>query len=322
MRNRIIRITGICVALVMVLTLSFSFIATPQVAAQPVQKHGGTIVENFDRPLQYRLPGVPSRYDWWIIDDENGVQNYGHPCDPKGISCVTWMHEHGDSFARLTINPDPNPPAVLGYNNVELSELQTEFSYNLGKERWCPSPHHEIVWTERMRFGANYGEDGSGGATGSSGNWLWNSYPQEVNGNVVLNPVTAVGFAWGEQGTAFGLLDGLAVEVLKDNQPLYFNKVRAPQTPLVMSDWMTWTTTWYRLPSGQDRVTFEVSQYGHTYQVGDSGPVDSVGCLSLTHWNDIQFVTGFNLDGSFQVEMHNPTSPDNWDLTYLKITQK
>lgn len=271
------------------------------------------VSENFENPIQYRQPGVPSSYPWWAIVDENSLQHYGAPCDPKNISCLVRMSESGDYFARFTISPDANPPSPMGYNNVEFSQTQTGYTFNQGAI--CPTVGHPVTMTESMRFGPNYKADGTGGAIGSAGGGMWNSYPDFIN--QTLHPITAFWWSWGQQGQYNGLIDGLTVNVFNQNNPVFFQRVTAP---ISLQDWMTWTTTWGKLDNGNDTVQFSVKQNGKSYDLG-TATTSSLGCLSFTHWNDNQLVT-FDQFGNLTVSHLNAVTPDYWDLGPFTIKQQ
>lgn len=279
------------------------------VGAASVQMNGDLIFEAFDAPLQYRVPEVPSDYPWWIILDSDSVQYYGSPCDPQDVVCVTREAESGDYFARFSKYPDTS--GVVKYNNTELSELRTGYSYGQELEQWCPSPGHPVVMTETMRFGPNYNADGTGGAVGSSGGGLWNSYPDFPNQQ--LHPITAIWWSWAEFGSAFGMLDGLAVNVFKDGQLVTFQNVSAP---IDMQNWMTWVITWSTAPHQKERITFTVVQNLDVYVIADV-LTSPLGCLSVTNWNDNAFVSGFDQNLNPIVSHHSGEGHDYWDLTLM-----
>lgn len=292
------------------LALLFPLLVTPVFASPP-----SVVYEPFDQPIQYRQPGVASSYPWWVINDYHGAQYYGAPCGPSDATCLFWQTENGDSFARFIKNPDTNF-GTGGYNNVELSAQQTGYTY--GQGQWLPTVGHPVIMTETVRFGPNYNQNGSGGAVGSAGGGLWNSYPDYPN--QTLHPITAIWWSWAEQGTAFGLLDSLSVSVFKENNLLRFQKVTAP---LSMQDWMTWTITWAAIPNDPDHqnVTFTVTQNGNTTNLGTTTVPAITTPLSITNWNDNQFVAGFTPEGQPIPTFHNPSAQDYWDLSRMAAVQ-
>lgn len=290
-------------------TLLFPVLATPVFAFPSV------VYEPFDQPIQYRQPGVLSEYPWWVINDYHGGQHYGSACGPFSATCALWQSENGDNFARFVKNPDPEFGSG-GYNNVELSGQQTGYTY--GQGQWLPTLGHPVIMTETMRFGPDYNQNGSGGAVGTVGGGLWNSYPDYANG--IFHPITAIWWTWGEQGTAFGMLDSLSVNVFNENNLVRFQKVTAP---LNMQDWMTWTITWSAIANDttHQNVTFAVTQNGNTTNLGVTTIPAITTPLSITNWNDNQFVGGFTPDGQPIPTFHNPTGQDYWDLSRMTVVQ-
>lgn len=286
-----------------------AFVLVPKVLADSVI----LVSENFENPIQYRMPGVASDYPWWAALDENSSQHYGSACDPKNVVCITRSSEGNDYFARLTLYPDANPPSPMGYNNAEFSQTQTGYTYNQGTI--CPTVGHPVVMMENMRFGPNYNADGTGGAVGSTGGGMWNSYPDFPNQTV--HPITAFWWSWGEQGQYNGLIDGLTVNIFNQDNPVFFRRVTAP---INLQDWMLWTMTWSKLDNGNDTVQFSVKQNGQSYDIG-TGQTSSLGCLSFTHWNDNQLIT-FDQFGNLNVIHLNPTQVDYWDLGRFTIKQQ
>ncbi len=289
-------------------------------AHPPLARASDFVTEQFNQPIQYKQPGVPSNYYWWAIDDSDGQQYYGNPCDPQNVACLTRIVQDGEKFARLSIGHDLTPQ---GYNNVEFSELQTGYVYHQGLERWSPTVDHPVIFTETVKFGPNYNENGTGGAIGSAGGGLWNSYVDFPNST--LHPITAFWWGWAEQGMAFGQLEGLSLSVFNENNLLYFQKVTAP---LDMHDWMTWVESWKALPNGKQEISFTVFQNGHLYTVGNTHDFypDGVGplpALSVTNWNDNQFVNDFDQFGNPIVVFHNPAvgQTDYWDLNGITVFQ-
>ncbi len=288
---------GISIVIVLLALL----VATVPVWATVVGPH--SVFDDFDEVVVKDPSNTSDVPYWWIIQNGDLGQYYAACGD---ASCVTAMHEHHTTFARLQLQPDATPNDFI---SSEISELRTGYSY--GQGRWLPTPDHPVVATARVRFSPNYHADGSGGAVGSAGFWLYNSYIDFPN--QTLQPITSLGFGWGEQGTSGGALEGLRVMVLQDSVPVYNKTVR----PTVdMSQWMTWKMVWSASDNGKQEVRFWVDDK----PVGHVVLHDPLPALSITFWSDNQFATVLN--GSLSVEYHNPIANQNFDIDMVKVRQQ
>lgn len=262
-----------------------------------------SVFDNFDEVVVKDPSNTSNVPYWWIIQNGDLGQYYASCGD---ASCVTAQREHGTTFARMQLQPDATPG---DFTSSEISELRTGYSY--GQGRWLPTPGHPVIATARVRFSPSYHTDGSGGAVGSAGFWLYNSYIDFPN--QTLQPIKSLGFGWGEQGTSGGALEGLRTMVLQDSMPVYNN----PVDPEVdMSDWMTWQMIWRVTIGGKQEVLFLVNgrPAGHVVLQ------DPLPALSITFWNDNQFATFLN--GSLSVEYHNPAANQNFDIDMVEVHQQ
>lgn len=240
---------------------------------------------------------------WWIIQNGDLGQYYALCGD---ASCTAALSENGTTFARLQLQPDATPGNLTV---SEISELRTGYSYGLGQ--WLPTPDHPVIATARVRFSPNYLEDGSGGAIGSAGFWLYNSYIDFPN--QTLQPIKALGFAWGEEGSDGGNFEGLHVMVLNDNAAVYNKAVR----PAVdMSEWMTWKMKWSASANGKQDIRFWVDGK----PVGHVVLHDPLPALSLTFWIDNQFVS--DLSDPLSAEFHDPTADQYFDIDSVEVYQE
>ncbi len=240
---------------------------------------------------------------WWIIQNGDLGQYYALCGD---ASCTAALNENGTTFARLQLQPDATPGDLIV---SEISELRTGYSY--GQGRWLPTPDHPVIATARVRFSSNYLEDGSGGAIGTAGFWLYNSYIDFPN--QTLQPVTALGFSWCEEGAGDGELEGLRAMVLHDGVSVYNKTVR----PAVdMSEWMTWKMEWSASQNGKQDIRFWVNDK----PVGHVVLHDPLPILSITFWADNQFA----LDPSdpFLIEFHNPPTNQHFDIDSVDVHQE
>lgn len=240
---------------------------------------------------------------WWIIQNGDLGQYYALCGD---ASCTSALSENGTTFARLQLQPDATPGNLT---ISEISELRT--GYSSGQGVWLPTPDHPVIATARVRFSPNYVEDGSGEAVGSAGFWLYNSYIDFPN--QTLQPIKALGLAWGEAGSGAGDFDGLHVMVLRDNVAVYNKTVR----PAVdMSDWMTWQMKWSAGANGKQDIRFWVDDK----PVGHVVLHDPLPALSLTFWIDNQFVQ--DLSDPLSAEFHNPAADQYFDIDSVEIYQE
>jgi hypothetical protein len=151
--------------------------------------------------------------------------------------------------------------------------------------------------------------DGSGGHVGTWGVWLWNSYPDLELG---VQPITEMGFNWIQQGSYFP--PGLAVSVLNEDNPLFYQPVRLP-LGLDIRDWHVYRFVW-RAESPIQQVTYFVDDalVGVTV-IAD--PVTPMGPLSLTIWHDNQVPTDPTAFPA--TEIMNPTAEQVIDVDYVRV---
>jgi hypothetical protein len=258
--------------------------------------------DSFDQ-LVVHQPGDTNVPYWVIINGDQG-QAYAN-CDDAG--CVTAEKQGQTTFARLQLKPDQTPSNYLG---AEISELQT--GYSTGQGRWLPTVGHPVIATARVRFSNNYHADGTGGAVGSAGFWMWNSFLNlSGNGNPV--PIEAFGFNWSEQGSWLGQVDGMQVLAMQDNAPIYYQRA----TAMHLNHWMRWTLIWSVDRAGQQRVRYLLD--GQI--IGAVTLTRAYAPLSFTFWNDNQFVGLDPQTGEITVDYHQPTAPQNFEVDSVLVIQ-
>lgn len=261
-------------------------------------------LEPFNRVV-YHQPGDPD-VPYWVILNGDAGQYYGVPC--SDASCVSAEKEKHTRFARLQIYPDQTPGNLT---SSEISELRT--GYSAGQGRWLPTAGHPVIVTARARFSGTYQPDGTGGAVGSFGMWLWNSYLDFTQPTPGQIPIEAFGFSWGEQGNWVGTLDGMQIAALQDNLPVYHERL----TTLRPDQWQQWTLIWSVDRAGQQHVAYLLNRT----VLGLTTLPRPYGALSLTFWNDNQFATVDPATGEFTVEYHQPTGAQNFDVDHVVIYQ-
>ena len=301
-------------ALVLVLIpLQFTGRPMPRQAALLKQTvvQPGYVYDDFKK-VDIQLPGGDGNNGngnnpyWWVINNGDGAQVYAGCAD---ASCILAGHEQSTKFARLQLLHDTTPAVWDGteYNGTEISEYRTMYSSAL-PGRWLPSYGLPVTVSASVRFSANYLQSGSGGALGTAGMWLWNSYPDPV----AYAPINAFGFNWVEQGAAGGL-NGLQASALQDTVPVYSQAITTSQN---MSVWHTWMFTWRADPSGNQSIQWWLDGTS----LGQTALAVPFPALSLTFWNDNQFPT-YLQDGQSTVVMHNPTAEQDFDIDWVEIDQ-
>lgn len=215
-----------------------------------------------------------ARAQWWIINWGPGpgyqdrVEDY---CGPT--SCVTEIKDQVNHFARLSTHTAP-----AGYfTNAELAEIHTGFPSE-GQGHWTPSVGQPVTLVTNVRWSSNYAQDGSGGAVGTNGVWLWNS-PYDLQNYDPTASVTALGFNWAPSNAAGGFLAGLKVNVFDQNIPYFINR---PLQTVNMQDWVEFKLVWSVDGSGTQNVKF----YINSENVGDFNLPRAFSNLSLEAWND------------------------------------
>jgi hypothetical protein len=212
-------------------------------------------------------------------------------------------------FARLQLVHDSMPVwDGQNYLGTEISEYRTLYS-SQSTGRWLPTLGHPITVSASVRFSSNYEQDGTGGAVGSAGLWLWNSYPN-TESHV---PVYAFGFNWAEDGAAGGL-GGLQMSVLQDTIPIYSEPLGIS---VDMSEWHDWKFRW----SVDNTGTQSIKWWLDNTLVGETELEEPLEALSLTFWSDNQFPT-FIENSEYTIVTHNPASEQDFDIDYVEIEQE
>lgn len=242
---------------------------------------------------------------WWVINNGEGAQYYAN-CGTS--SCITGEKEQSLKYARLQLLHDTAPVwDDQNYLGTEISEYRTYYSAQ-SPGRWLPTPGHAISVSANVRFSSNYEADGTGGAVGSAGLWLWNSYPDIPT----YAPAYAFGFNWVENGSAGGI-EGLQASVLQDSYPIYSQPLT---TSLDMSAWHVWKFVWSVDGVGVQSIRW----YLDDILVGQTTLEEPFDALSLTFWNDNQFLTIIE-EEQYAVIMHNPVDTQNFDIDWVEIEQ-
>jgi hypothetical protein len=242
---------------------------------------------------------------WWIINNEGGAQIYDNCSE---ASCITQENEQSLKYARLQLVHHTMPVwDDQNYIGTEISEYRTMYSSGL-TGYWLPTEDHPVTVSARVRFSSNYEQDGTGGAVGTAGLWLWNSYPDLQT----YAPAYAFGFNWAETGVA-GDLEGLRMTALQGTIPVYNEPLNIS---VDMSEWHDWKLEWSVDNTGTQSIEWRLDNT----LVGETTLEEPFEALSLTFWNDNQFPT-FIGGSEYTVVMHNPASAQNFDIDWAEIEQ-
>jgi hypothetical protein len=233
---------------------------------------------------------------WWVINsgDERILGNYGD------ASYVVKGRQGWNSFVKLALTPDSTPG---NYTTAEVSEYETGYSYGV-PGKWLPTYGHPVIMSVRAKWSGNFSPDGTGGAVGSSGFWLWNS-PVDIP-NQTVQYQDGIGFHWVESGPL--LPSGLQGTAISYSWP--FASV-FPQRPVNMQNWNLYTMIWSAdrdgnqstryFINGQDLGTIEIPQ--------------PYAALTFTAWHDNQVPTW---EG---VVFNNPTVEQSMMMDFVTIVQ-
>lgn len=268
---------------------------------------GTFVVDAFNK---LRIRPNPKAY-WWLehIGNENGVQTLAREVECAMQSCITIESEGWNKFLRLE---------MLANNNVDILTL-VNFSENLDNYdnptpgslpgSWSPTLGHPVVFETKMRFSPNMGIDGSGGAVGAAGIWLWtNPFSQGV-----ANPYEiydGIGFNW-TYSFEGAFITGMNATVAKQAFPFY----QYPITSINPSNWNTYKIIWSQTDAaGNQRVDFYING-SFLSTVNLTSGVLSTQNLSLEVWVDNQ-----KLDST---GIHRIAVPEDqyMDLDYVLISK-
>ncbi len=203
----------------------------------------------------------PAEGAYWWIDGQGTLPN-GDPARVRGEdncdlqTCVQIVEEGEDGVVRLQGFPTTT---TANYTNANLSEdidgADTDPLY-MGQAYpgpWNPSPGHSVTVEAKIKFGPNFNKDGSGGAKGTAGIWLWsNPFSQGAPDPFVI--YDGIGFSWASQETE--VAQGLTMTVLKGTFPVFSQPVLAN---INMNDWNTYKYVWSEDILGNQSVSYYIN---------------------------------------------------------------
>lgn len=243
---------------------------------------------------------------WWVKAGgmQDGVETVVENQYCALQSCVTAEQEGLTKFVRVKLRPQ----STAGFYTIsELSELEDGKSFGT-PGRWSPRPNHPVVMNFRMRFSENYHLDGTGGAVGSAGVWLWNNPFGSENPFAIYS---GFGFNW---QTANGIVaHGVTATLVRSTFPVYVSSGNPQINP---NDWNLYTIIWSETESGSQNLRFLVNgqEVGSTPMIGGS-----MQDLSVEVWNDNQ--RAGILDGNFHL-FFDPIPQDQYfDIDFISVAQ-
>lgn len=229
------------------------------------------LTDNFNTlPNKYIDPSAK----WYVIQTGNNTQVFDYVADGSSTTLAT---EGSNTFAKLTISPD----SVVGdYQNAELSDVQTGVVYGTTLP-WKPEMNKPVVIEADVKWGDNYNLDGTGGAIGSNGIWLWN-VPIDYITNT-YQPMDAFGLSWATEGSA--VLEGLGFNTFKSSIPRSSKKVADVLPNFDMQSWNHVKIVWRQTKLiGEQQILF----YLNGTLVDSVILVNPMDTLAVEIWNDNQ----------------------------------
>lgn len=277
-----------------------------------------------------KKPDLSKPWDYWykvlISADEQGFlrkENLQHNVNCNNAVCVKKGNEGRTKFARLSLYPQQYPGTI---NMAGINEQRDAFSY--GKpHRWLATHNHPIEMKVRFRASENYKPDGSGGAHGYFGIWMWNAADywtdpdatdvERVNRWATHRDDTFMaGFFWFEQGN-FQAIPGYAKGLLATVAPK--TQLAASLHPIQnvnMNDWMDGKMRWEVDANGVHKFSY----YMNGQFVGERvSPLPFPALTVQIQTLNERFQLGPN--GTQVLEYLNPVAPQHLDIDRLEIRQ-
>ncbi len=237
----------------------FTSLAATPIFAAPNQFDPGVRV--FDKFNDEKTILQPDKGSYWWIDGQGTLPDGSagrvrgtNNCDLQ--TCVSIQQDDEDSFVRLQTFPTTT---TVNYTNANLSEQidgadgDPIYGGQTYPGEWNPTPNHPVVLEATVRYGANFNMDGSGGAKGTAGVWLWsNPFSQGAP-----NPFAAydgIGFNWVSNDSE--ILAGLGMMVTKGAYPVFFQPVTAS---INMNNWNDYKFVWSQDELGNQTVNFYIN---------------------------------------------------------------
>lgn len=241
--------------------------------------------------------------NWWVLNTgllDSQYYVYNDYCGDG--TCVLAKSDSGTTYASLEQYTTETPG---NYYDAELAEEHTGFFYGQPTV-WNPSPGEPVTMETRVRWSANHQPDGSGGAVGSSGIWLWNSPIDYVN--FAVYPQDGIGFNWVNKDSSFA--PGLSMGMVNDSFPVF----QLPLNTLNMQDWNTFKFVWsVDAVSGLQFVDLYVNE-GYR---GHHPLLSPMHDLSVEMWSDNQMP----VDMAGTIGFFQPTATQTFEVDSISVSK-
>jgi hypothetical protein len=232
-------------------------VVSPAFADHNTFNPGVSVFDNFDAKKSILQP-KENAY-WWIdgqgtLPDGSAARVRGeNNCDLQTCIQIVKKDDNDDSFVRIKGSPTTT---TTNYTNANMAEVvdgadgDPVYGGQTYSGPWTPSFNHPVTVETRMRFGSNFNQDGTGGAQGTAGVWLWSNPFSQGNQNP-FSIYDGMGFSWDSADSE--TLQGLVISVTKGAFPVFAQPVT---TPINMQDWNTFKVVWSQDLGGNQNVKF------------------------------------------------------------------
>jgi hypothetical protein len=285
------------------------FMATLLALISPVRVLGESLPRKFWDNFNHTYLQPDARAKWWIInagyDSTTNSQGFFEDfCGPS--SCFVNMSETGDQFARLQLNPNNTPGYFV---NVDVAEEHTGYPSEI-ENTWLPTVERPVEMVSRVRWSDTYNQQGTGGARGTNGVWLWDS-PYDFANYDPEAPINAFGFNYAPSDTLAGFAAGLKLTVMSFGFPVVLTDV---PVSIDMQEWNEFKFLWSVDASGTQSLNLLVNGVdAGTYVLPYALPA-----LSTEIWQDNEFAS-FNEFGGVNISYDVIPAEQNFDISEYSV---
>jgi hypothetical protein len=232
--------------------------ASAVIAAGPSFNPGVSVFDDFNERGTLMSPHEDGY--WWI--DGQGVDKDGNALrvrDNQACKLQTCVRIVQDSSVNDFVRLEGSPTTTTHYVNANLADkvdgadTDPEYSGQTYPGDWNPSVGHPVTVEARVRFGENFNMDGTGGANGTTGIWLW-SNPFSIGAANQHGAHDGIGFSWASADSEFA--QGLTMTVVKGEFPVFLQPVTAN---ININDWNTYKFVWSEDIVGNQSVSFYIN---------------------------------------------------------------
>lgn len=263
-------------------------VASPVFASQNVFNPGVYVFDDFNKEKTILQPEKGSY--WWIdgqgtLPDGSAARVRGEDnCDLQTCVHLFDQDDNNEGFVRLQNFPTTT---TVNYTNANLSEQidgadgDPVYGGQAYPGEWNPTSNHPVVMEARMRFGPNFNIDGTGGARGTAGVWLWDA-PFSQGAPNPFAIYDGIGFSWTSVDSE--IMQGLTMMVTKGAFPVFVQPVSAN---ININDWNDYKIVWSQDELGNQSVAYYINGIFQTSTSMPAG-VFTLQNLGLEVWGDNQ----------------------------------